>query len=170
MTTTFTASRTDTFTAARLRAVMPEVGADFYALAGASIVSFDTAARWTEELTFILQHQAALGFQVQLTYPNGQKIALDYRVSSDGSVRESGTAGGIDYYALPAGTSAILFVDLNFNAWAIETVRAYTRQRGWGTGSAVQGEPARDRVYSRDGYGVIAARSGPGPHDRASPA
>lgn len=163
MTSTFTASRTNTFTDARLRAVMPEVGADFYALAGASIISFDTAVRWTEELTFILQHQAARGFQIQLTYPNGQQIALDYRVSSDGSIRESGTAGGIDYYALPPKTSAILFVDLDFNARAIDTVRAYTRQRGWGTGSAVEGEAVRDRVYSKDGYGVIRGKIGAWP-------
>jgi hypothetical protein len=160
---TFTASRTNTFTDARLRAVMPEVGADFYALAGASIISFDTAVRWTEELTFILQHQAARGFQIQLTYPNGQKIALDYRVSSDGSVRESSTGGGIDYYLLPAGTFATLFVDLDFGARAIDTVWAYARQRGWGTGSAVEGEPVRDRVYSKDGYGVIRSKVGAWP-------
>ena len=69
---TFTATRTNTFTDARLRAVMPEVGADFYALAGAQIITFATAQRWTEELTFILQHEAAHGFQIQLTCPNGQ--------------------------------------------------------------------------------------------------
>jgi hypothetical protein len=33
VTGTFTASRTNTFTDPRLRAVMPEVGTDFYALA-----------------------------------------------------------------------------------------------------------------------------------------
>jgi hypothetical protein len=142
---------------------MPEVGTDFYALAGASIISFDTAARWTEELTFILQHQASRGFQIQLTYPNGQKIALDYRVSSDGSVRESTTGGGIDYYLLPPGTSAILHVDLDFSARAIDTVVAYTRQRGWGTGSALEGDPVRDRVYSKDGYGVIRGKIGAWP-------
>jgi hypothetical protein len=43
-----------------------------------------------------------------LSYPNGQRLALDYRVSSDGSIRESSIAGGIDYYALPAGTWAFL--------------------------------------------------------------
>ena len=160
MTGTVTATRTNTFTDARLRAVMPEVGADFYALAGAGIVSFDVAARWTEELTFVLQHQAANGFQLQLTYPNGARVALDYRVSSDGSVRESGTAGGVDYYALPTGTTAILFVDLDFESPAIATVQTYTQQRGWGTGSSVQGEVARDRVYSKDGYGVIRGKIG----------
>ena len=160
MTGTFTASRTNTFTDARLRAVMPEVGADFYTLAGAGIISFGVAARWTEELTFVLRHQAANGFQLQLNYPNGTRVALDYRVSSDGSVCESGTAGGVDYYALPAGTIATLFVDLDFEAPSIATVRTYTQQHGWGTGSAVQGDVIRDRVYSKDGYGVIRGRIG----------
>ncbi len=43
----------------------------------------------------MLRHQAANGFQLQLTYPNGTRVALDYRVSSDGSGRKSGTAGGV---------------------------------------------------------------------------
>jgi hypothetical protein len=101
---TFTRSRTSTFTDARLRAVMPEIGADFYALAGAGIITFANAQRWTEDLTFILQHEAANSFQIQLTDSSGRQVALDYRVSSDGSIRESGVAGGIDYYALPVGT------------------------------------------------------------------
>jgi Bacterial HORMA domain family 1 len=163
VTTTLTASRTNTFTDPRLRAVMPEVGTDFYGLASASIVSFDTAVRWTEELTFILRQQAARGFQIQLTYPSGHRIALDYRVSSDGSIRESGTGGGIDYYLLPTGTSAILFVDLDDNARAIGTVRGYIRDRAWGTGNAVQGDPVRDRAYSKDGYGVIRGKIGAWP-------
>lgn len=163
MSSTFTATRTNTFTDARLRAVMPEVGGDFYALAGAGIVTFDVAARWTEELTFVLQHQAARGFQLQLTYPNGNRVALDYRVSSDGSVRESSTAGGINYYGLPAGTYATLFVELDFNSRNIATVQAYTRERGWGTGSAVEGEVVRDRVYSKEGYGVIRGKVGTWP-------
>jgi hypothetical protein len=163
VTTTFSASRTNTFTDARLRAVMPEVGTDFYALAGASVISFETAVRWTEELTFILLQQAARGFQIQLTYPSGHKIALDYRVSSDGSVRESSTGGGIDYYLLPAGTSAILFVDLDESARAIQAVRTYIRERAWGTGNAVEGDPVRDRAYSKDGYGVIRSKIGTWP-------
>jgi hypothetical protein len=142
---------------------MPEVGADFYALAGASLILFDTAVRWIEDLTFFLRHEAVHRFQIQLTYPNGQRIALDYRVSSDGSIRESGTAGGIDYYALPSGTRATLFVELDNNARAIETVRAYMRRRGWGTGQAVEGEPVRDRAYSKDGYGVIRHKVGAWP-------
>jgi hypothetical protein len=63
---TATRSQTNSFTEARLRAVMPEVGADFTNMAGAAIISFATAQRWSEELTFVLQKQAARGFQVQL--------------------------------------------------------------------------------------------------------
>lgn len=157
---TATVSRTSTFTDARLRAVMPEVGADFYALAAAGIISFDLAVSWTEELTFILQRQAAHGFQIQLTRPDRSRIALDYRVSSDGSIRESNAAGGINYFALPAGTYATLFVDLNFQSRNIEAVRTYTQQRGWGTGSAVEGDVVRDRAYSKEGYGVLRGKIG----------
>jgi hypothetical protein len=127
---TATRSQTNTYTAARLRAVMPEVGADFVNMAGAGIIEFATATRWSEDLLFVLQNQAARGFQIQLDCPGRARIALDYRVSSDGAVRESSTAGGINYYALPAGTTATLFVDLNFEAFHIGTVQLYTRKRG----------------------------------------
>lgn len=161
---TATRSKTDTFTDARLAAVMPEVGGDFYALAGAELISLDTAKRWTEELTFVLSYKAAHGFQIQLTSPGRNPIALDYRVSSDGTVQESGTAGGIDYYALPTGTRVGLFVNFNFAARDFAIVQTYTQQRGWGTnGQAVQGDPVRDRVYSKEGFGVIRGKVGTWP-------
>jgi hypothetical protein len=63
--------------------------------------------------------------------PASPSAALDYRVSGDGSIRESAFAGGIDYYALPAGTRAFLFVDLNWQAKRIAVVRTYIEERGW---------------------------------------
>ena len=157
---TATRSQTNTYTDARLRAVMPEVGADFINMAGAGIIGFATATRWSEDLLFVLQHQAAHGFQIQLDCPGRTRIALDYRISNDGTVRESSTAGGIDYYALPTGTTATLFVNLDFGAFHIGAVQLYSQQRGWGSGHAVEGEVARDRVYSKDGYGVIRGKVG----------
>ena len=158
---TATRSRTDTFTEARLAAVMPEVGADFYAMASAQLIALSTAQRWTEELTFILRHKAAHGFQIQLRCGGRDPIAVDYRVSSDGTVHESGSGGGIDYFSLPSGTSASLFVNLNYQAPQIAIVRSYTAQRGWGTdGQAVPGEPLRDRAYSKEGFGVVRGRVG----------
>jgi hypothetical protein len=64
---------------------------------------------------------------------------------------------------LPAGTSAALFVDLDDGARAIATVRAYIRARGWGTGNAVEGDPVRDRAYSKDGYGLTRGKVGAWP-------
>jgi hypothetical protein len=160
---TGTVARSSSLTDARLRAVMPEIGADFYNMASADLISFNTAQRWTNELTFVLQNAAAHGFQVQFTYPNGQQIALDYRVSSDGSIRESSMAGGIDYYALPFGTRTTLFINLNFAAPKIGAVQDYSRQHGWGIGNELQGDPVRDRAYSKDGYGVIRGKIGTWP-------
>ena len=161
MTDTASRSRTNTYSEARARTVMLEVGADFYALASANLISFDLAQRWTEERSFILLQQTVRGFQIQLQRPGSPTIALDYRVSSDGSVLESGTAGGINYYALPAGTTAGLVVDLNYEARNIAVVRRYIAERGWGTnGQAVEGTVVRDRVYSKDGFGVIRSKVG----------
>jgi hypothetical protein len=142
---------------------MPEVGADFWAMAAAGLITNSVATSWTEDLTFILQNQCAKGFQIQLHLPRGTAIALDYKVSADGSIRESSSGGGIDYYALPAGTEASLFVDLDEKAPRINTARAYTAQRGWGNGQAVEGATVRDRAYSNNGYGFIRNRVGAWP-------
>lgn len=115
-------------------------------------------------LTYILQNQTAFGFQIQLSYPNGQQVALDYQVSSDGSIRESSTGGGIDYYALPLGTRPFLFVNFNYAAARAGTVQAYLRERGWGFDAhPVRGDVVRDRAYSKDGYGVIRGKIGTWP-------
>lgn len=161
MTQTYTVSRSSTFTEARVRKVMLEVGADFYALVAPGLISFETATKWTDDLTFILLHQAAHGFQIQLRCQGYWPIALDYRVSSDGSILESSAAGGIDYFALAPATTAALFVELNFTAPNIATAQSYLRGRGWETnGSAIVGVTLRDRAYSKDGYGVIRSKIG----------
>jgi hypothetical protein len=86
--------------------------------------------------------------------------ALDCRVSSDGSVLESRTGGGINYFGLPPGTIASLFVEWNPLAKDLALVQRYLHARGWGTAFAVVGVAVRDRVYSKDGYGVIRSKVG----------
>jgi hypothetical protein len=161
MTDTRSRSGTNTYSDARARTVMLEVGADFYALASANLITFDVAEKWTEELSFVLLQQTVRGFQIQLRRPGSPTIALDYRVSNDGSVLESSTAGGINYYGLPVGTTAGLVVDFNCEARNIAVVKRYIVERGWGTnGQAVEGEVVRDRVYAKDGFGVIRSKVG----------
>ncbi len=164
MSLTGTAARTDTYSEARARIVMLEVGADFYCLAAAGITSFEIANKWTEELSYILQHEAAYGFQVQFRCEGYAPLALDYLVSTDGSILESSRAGGINYLALAAGTTASLFVNLNYGARKIETVKQYLRAHGWGfNGRAVEGPTVRDRAFSKDGYGVTRSKVGTWP-------
>jgi hypothetical protein len=161
MSLTGTASRTGTYTEARLRAIMPEVVADIQGLAAVDIINTDTAIRWAEDLAFVLQQQAARGFQIKLLKPGSvEEVALDYKVSSDGTLHESSFSGGIDYYALPRGTRAILWVDIDQSSRNIAVVDHYTQSRGWGTGNRVTGTSVRDRAYSKEGYGVIRGRIG----------
>jgi len=159
----FTATRTQTgtYSDARLRAVMAEVGADFYAPCAAGFITAEMARSWTEEISYILQLRGARRFQLQCTQPNGYKLALQYDVSSDGSLRETSGAGGIDFFSLPLGTKVGLCVELDEQSPNIAAVRAYTASRGWGTnGQNVQGDATRDRAYSKDGYGVVRSKIG----------
>lgn len=156
-----TRTQTDTYTDARLRAVMAEVAADFYAPCAAGLIDANTARRWAEQLSYVLQMRGTRRFQLQCTQPNGYKQALHYEVSSDGSVHESSGAGGIDFFSLPQGTKLMLYVELDDASPNITAVRAYTARNGWGTdGRAVQGDTTRDRAYSKDGYGVVRSKIG----------
>lgn len=157
-------SQSDTYSLARLKVIMPEIGADFYAPASAGFISFATAEKWAEDLAFILQLRGCEKFQIQCTLPDGRRLAVDYQVKADGSIYENGSSGGIDYSALPVGTTVRLYVNLNYQSAQIDEVNDYIRRRGWGTdGHAVEGEPVRDRAYSKEGYGVQRGRIGTWP-------
>lgn len=161
MSMTATATGTNTYTEARLKAVMPEIGGDFFALAAADLITATTAASWKEDLQFMLRLQAVVSFQIQLKRSGSQDMAVDFQVRSDGTIRESGVSGGIDYYALPEGTKASLFVHIDWQSKNADAVRQYMREHNWGTdGSVVAGDPTRDRAYSKDGYGVVRGRIG----------
>jgi hypothetical protein len=123
-----------TMTAARVRNVMIEVGADF---------------------TTMKQ------FQLQLKCTGHSPIALEYTISSDGTLQSSDSAGGIDFFALPVGTKAGLYVTLTDEALRSQAVLGYLRQRNWTFGGqAVTGGGTQDRTYSVDGYGVIRNKIG----------
>ena len=160
MTGTITSSRSGTFTAARVRDVMFEVHADLIQLVSPGLISMETAKSWAEDLTYILERQAAKGFQLQFRCSGHEHRAVDYRVSEDGTLHESSTSGGINYFALPRGTQVILFVFLDFQARSINEVNVELAKRGWGSGQAIEGAAVRDRAYSKDGYGLIRAKIG----------
>jgi hypothetical protein len=158
---TVSRSVTSTMTEARVRRVAIEFHADFVAMAGAGLASQEVVADWRDDLVYILENDATKFFQVQLKSPDGSERAVEYRVSADGSLHSSNTAGGIDYYNLPVGTKASLFVSIDNSSSRASSVLAELGERGWGTdGKAVTGTSVTDRIYSHDGYGVRRALIG----------
>ena len=73
-----TRSNSSSYTDARLRAVMPEVGGDFYSLAAAGLISFDVASAMDRRINL---HPAAGGRKllpgsVDLLGPSDEGAAL----------------------------------------------------------------------------------------------
>jgi hypothetical protein len=140
---------------------MLEVDADLNTLAMAGLATFETCVSWCSDLIYIMEMEAATGFQLQFKCAGRAPLALGYVVSANGTLQSSDKSGGIDYFALPAGTRATLFVSLNYQSRNIETVRAYLRLRRWTfDGEAVSGNGTQDRIYSSGGYGVVRSKLG----------
>lgn len=161
MSVSHTMTATSTFSEARARAVMRHVLGDFMTVANAGHIAHETIRTWCEELEYAVVHEVVERFQLQLTRPDGKRAALEYVVRDDGTVQETSKAGGVDLYEFPAGTKPRLCVSYRLGAPNREKVFAYLRGRGWTTGgSMVEGEPSRDRAYSKDGYGITRSRVG----------
>jgi hypothetical protein len=160
----YTESWTSTFTEARARAVMRKVLADLVVLSYSGILATDKLLKWDEELTFLLIQAAMVKFQVQLRLPSGGRIGVEYIVSDDGTLSEDSDSGGIDYVALPSGTTANLTVRLRDGCPTLAKVRSYLEGRGWTfDGSLIEGATSRDRAYSKEGFGLIRAKVGDWP-------
>jgi hypothetical protein len=152
-------SGTTTFTEARVREVMMPVFDDFTGCAARGFVSYATAQEWADDVTYLLSQQAISAFELQFTLPGGRLVGFRYEVSDDGSVFESSSSGGQKLHLLPAGTRAGLVV---IYRGEVQThVREEMRRRGWGPGAtSLAGEAVRERVYSKDGYGVVRKKIG----------
>jgi hypothetical protein len=158
---TMARSASTTMTAARVRNVMIEVGADFTTMAVAGLVEYDQCMRWCTDLTALLEMEAVKRFQIQLKCVGQSPVALEYTISSDGTLQSSDNAGGVDFFALPMGTKAGLFVTRTDEALRSQAVLGYLRQHNWGFGGeAVTGSGTQDRIYSADGYGVVRNKIG----------
>lgn len=160
---TITQSATTTVTEARVRVVMRKFLADLVAAAGAGLLDVARVQKWHDDMSFALIHGAAAKLQVKFQLPDGRWLALDYVVSDDGSLLEDSGSGGVDYHALPAGTkTSVTF------GWrpgcsdaTVKKVRAYFEERGWTfNGSLVEGDTARDRAYSKEGFGLVRNKVG----------
>jgi len=141
-------------TEARVRHVMQKTAANFNAFVVAGLVTKERALGWTEDLSYLQLQEALAWFEIQLTTPGRARFGLRYTVSSDGSLHQDSSSGGIDLYGLPKGTTAALCAQLASNAPA--HIRPHLAARGWNfNGTQLEGETADQRAFSRDGYGLV---------------
>lgn len=161
MSTTYTASRSSTFSEARAREVMRDVLGDFMNVASRGLRPRDTLQTWHEEVQHAVLQEVVELFELQFTMPDGTRAALRYTVRDDGTIAGGARAGGVDFFALPEGTRVGLFMVYRAGAKNLESVQAYLRARGWGSGGVlVTGETVRDRSFSKDGFGVARDKVG----------
>ena len=158
-TQTQTGSLSSTVTEARVREVMKSVFADITALATRGFTSHERAAKWRDDLTWMLSNEVISSFELQLEAPGEPARGFHYDVSDNGSLQEAGRSGGMQLYAFPDGTRASLVVSFKHPLPA-ET-ETELKARNWTSPAAyLKGEKTRDRAYSCDGYGLIRNRVG----------
>lgn len=156
---TWAATASSTVTEARVREVMKPVFADITGLATRGFISHESAAKWRDDLTWMLSDEAITSFELQLEAPGRPACGFHYAVSDDGSLQEASQSGGMQLYAFPDGTKAALVV--SFKPSLPDEITAKIKARGW-TAEAeyLKGEKTRDRAFSCEGFGLVRNRVG----------
>lgn len=153
------ASRSSTATEARVREVMKQVFADITGLATRGFMTHERAAKWRDDLIWMLSAEVISSFELQLKAPGQPARGFHYDVSDDDSLQEASRSGGMQLYAFPDGTEVSLIV--SFKQPLPADIEEEIKARSWTIpGAYLKGERTRDRAYSCDGYGVIRNRVG----------
>jgi hypothetical protein len=144
----FTFSGTDSYSVADVKAVMQNTYEDIIGFANRQIISYDRAKGWIEDLTYVLKQKVVNFFEIQLYNTSGQKfMSYRYTVDGYGYLSTGSASGGIDYYGIPNGCRATLYVDLDYSKPNANAVNAELNRRGWGTGTAMEGTQSHERNY-----------------------
>lgn len=154
MTTTMTRSSTSTCTKSRIEAVLDLFCGDLVAFICRGILAKERSSRWLKDISDVLALEAVERFQVKVTFPSSEQVALDYQVADDGRVKQSGTSGGFSTAFIPDGSTISLHVNWRAKAPKFEQARKLLRDRGWGTGSLLVTTGAPERAYGDGGYGI----------------
>ena len=156
-TSTITRTTTITATEARVRSVLRQVRVDLMAASQHSLCA-DRLEKWIDDLCYMLQSNALQSFEIRIALGSQVLRAWRYEVTDDGHVLGSGgNGGGIDTYGLPPGTTTTLVI--NKRQSLSPQVTREIEQRGWTVSvQSLDGTLVRERVYERDGYGVIRHR------------
>lgn len=151
---TMTRSATSTCTASRVDAVLDVFFGDAIALCCRDFLSKDRLKKWGSDLVAVLLLEAVERFQIKLTLPSGEKLALDYTVSDDGSAVGADGCGGFSVHWLPAGTQVSLVISWRANAPKLAQAQKVLNDRGWGPATMLDATGATERTYSKDGYAL----------------
>lgn len=158
---TYSSSYSSSWSEARARAVMDKVLDDLLGMALRGLVTKAQAVKWTEELLYALDCQAAEAFEFKFQLPCGKEKAIRFQVSDDGSLTNDSESGGIDYYDLPEGTATNLVLKPRADARKLDTLLDYLSRRGWGTnGVMLTGSGILDKAYSKQGFGLVRTKVG----------
>ncbi|MVM42103.1 hypothetical protein GO730_37920 [Spirosoma sp. HMF3257] len=145
---TYTFSGTETYSESDVKAVMQNTYEDIIGFANRQIITYARAERWIEDLTYVLNQKVVKFFEIQINNASGQKfMSYRYTVDTYGYLSTGAASGGINYFTIPSGCSATLFVDLDFSKSNIAAVNEELNRRGWGTGAALQGTESQERNY-----------------------
>lgn len=157
-TNTITASAVVTATEARVRELLKHVRVELGAACYRGLVEASEIEKWLADLSYMLQKNALINFQVRVHVGGELRRAWCYDVSDDGRVLGSGeNGGGIDFYQFPAGSHVSLVISRRQGL--SRAVSEEIDRRGWTRPvESLQGSGVRERVYEKDGYGLIRHR------------
>jgi hypothetical protein len=146
---TYTFTGTETYTEADVKAVMQNTYEDIIGFANKGIITYERAENWINDITYLLKEKVLKSFEIQLYNSDGTKFqSYKYVVFSNGYLSTGSLSGGINYWAIPTGTRAGLFADMNFDLPNSNAVNKELSSRGWGNnGSPLMGNELSERDY-----------------------
>ena len=147
MSSSYTFSGTESYSVTDVKAVMQNTYEDIIGFANRGLITYERAKSWIEDLTYVLNQKVIKFFEIQLYDGLTWFKTYRYTVDTYGYLTTGSTSGGINYYILPAGTRAILYVDLDFSKADTSGVNEELKRRGWGTGSATEGNSTYQKSY-----------------------
>lgn len=140
---------TDTYTVADVKAVMQNTYEDIIGFANKGIISYDRAKGWINDITYLLNEKLLKSFEIQLYNSAGTKFqSYKYTVSVGGHLSSGSLSGGINFWSIPAGSTAGLFADMDYGKPNSTSVNEELERRGWGhNGSPLTGNESSERDY-----------------------
>src|SRR6185295_7869892 len=114
MSTSYTFSGTDSYSVSDVKAVMQNTYEDIIGFANRGMISYQSAEKWIEDLTYTLNQKALKFFELQVYNSYGTWLkSYRYTVNTFGYLSSGSLSGGINYYSLPDGAKVKLFAELN---------------------------------------------------------